>query len=158
MLISFRTLFIALSCTSFVACTSINDAPLIAPEQPTKSSASTTPEQQDPPAQVAPITKESSSMKQRPVTPRIIEVKADNWNFSPNAITVKKGENVVLRFTGVSGAHSIVAPTLGIKQNVLPGDTIEVALTTETIGTHKFWCGIPCGEGHRDMIGTITIQ
>jgi cytochrome c oxidase subunit 2 len=89
---------------------------------------------------------------------RVIEIAVDNWSFTPNAINVKKGENVVLRLKGVAGIHAFASKDLGINIAINPDETKDVPLPTDAAGTFNFRCMIPCGEGHRDMTGVIVIS
>lgn len=88
---------------------------------------------------------------------RIIEMSVDDWTFSPSTITVQKGENVVIRLHGVEGKHSFAIAELGLNVAVDPGTTKDVTLPTNTAGTFTFRCRVPCGPGHMDMNGTLTI-
>lgn len=89
---------------------------------------------------------------------RIVAIAADNWSFAPNAISVKKGEDVKVRLTGVAGMHGFSVPELGINTAIAAGKTVDVDLPTGTAGTFAFRCSIPCGAGHKEMTGTITIS
>ena len=94
-----------------------------------------------------------------PVTAaRTIEVAAENWSFSPSTIRVKKGEKVTVKLASAEGIHGFASPELNINQRVDAGQTINVTIPTDTPGTYEFFCSIPCGEGHKDMRGTIVIE
>jgi len=89
---------------------------------------------------------------------RTVRVDVTDWAFTPNAIAFKKGEQVVLAFTGVSGMHGVAIPDLGVQSAKFgPGDTVTLAVHTNNVGTFSFRCNVPCGSGHRDMTGTIVI-
>jgi heme/copper-type cytochrome/quinol oxidase subunit 2 len=88
----------------------------------------------------------------------IIEVKAANWFFSPAAITVQQGQNITLRIQGESGVHGFAIPEFGINQSVAQGQSIDIKIPTNTIGTFDFFCNIPCGTGHSDMQGQIIVN
>jgi heme/copper-type cytochrome/quinol oxidase subunit 2 len=89
---------------------------------------------------------------------RIIRVSSENWKFSPNVITVKKGEKVQLQVMGVSGTHGFAVPDLGINVPVAPGQTVMIDVPTDTVGAHNLFCSIPCGSGHKNMKGQIVIE
>jgi heme/copper-type cytochrome/quinol oxidase subunit 2 len=91
------------------------------------------------------------------VGPRVIEVTVEDFKFAPTSITVKKGEKVVIRMTGLSGRHGFAVPDLGINTEIPEGKTVDIDIPTDTAETFAFKCSIPCGPGHRDMTGTITI-
>lgn len=90
--------------------------------------------------------------------PRIIDVTAENWAFTPSVITVKKGEAVQLRIRGVSGVHGYTVPGLGIEETIAPHQIVTVDLPTEKPGTYSLFCSVPCGVGHTDMTGMIVIE
>jgi len=102
--------------------------------------------------------KDSASSTSSPSAKRTIEISADNWAFSPSAVTAKKGEVLEIRLTGVAGTHGFAIPELGINLTVAAGEVVTVTIPTDTEGTFSFFCSIPCGSGHRDMKGTITIS
>ncbi len=97
---------------------------------------------------------ESSSVQ---AETRIINIEASNWTFTPASITVKKGEKVQLKITNVSGVHGLLVQDLGIDLKLAEGATGTVDLPTDKTGTFSFRCNTLCGEGHKDMTGTITI-
>lgn len=88
---------------------------------------------------------------------RTITINVTNFAFAPNAVTVKKGEKITLRLVGGEGRHGFAIPELGINVPVDEGKTVDVDLPTDKTGTFSFRCSIPCGSGHRDMTGSITI-
>ncbi|MFA5799593.1 MAG: cupredoxin domain-containing protein [Candidatus Peribacteraceae bacterium] len=89
---------------------------------------------------------------------RIVEVTVENWKFTPNIVTAKKGEKLVIRLKGVSGIHGFSVPDLGINQRVEVGETIDVTIPADKAGTFDFRCSVPCGEGHEGMTGKIIIS
>ena len=89
---------------------------------------------------------------------RIIEMTATTWSFTPNTITAKKGEKIVVRLTNDQGVHSFGIKDLGINVSIQPGETKDVEIPTDTAGTFAFRCMIPCGDGHKEMTGTIVIE
>lgn len=91
-------------------------------------------------------------------SPRVIRVTAENWMFTPAAITVKKGERVQISLEGLTGLHGYSVPDLGINQVVEAGQTVTFDLPTDEPGIYNVRCSVPCGEGHRDMTGQIIIE
>ena len=89
---------------------------------------------------------------------RTVTLTASNFAFTPNVITVKKGEKVNLNLVSESGIHGIGIPGLGISQRMEVGADVSIALPTDTAGTFDFKCNVPCGSGHREMKGTIVIE
>lgn len=89
---------------------------------------------------------------------RVVRVLSDNWSFTPALITAKQGEKVTLEIVGVNGVHGFAVPGLGLNAPVAPGETTSVILSTDTVGSFDFFCSIPCGAGHRDMVGKIVVE
>lgn len=100
----------------------------------------------------------SVTTQDAPEQARVITVRVTNFSFSEDVIHMKKGERVVLAFTGVEGVHGVMIEGLGIDVAVPPGETVQVAVPTDTAGTFSFFCSIPCGPGHSAMRGTIVIE
>ncbi len=90
-------------------------------------------------------------------TARVISISVSNFAFTPGSVAVRKGEKITLRLTGESGRHGFAIPELGINVPVDEGKTVDIELPTDKTGTFSFRCSIPCGSGHRDMTGSITI-
>lgn len=121
--------------------------------------------QSTPPAPVVPPQSADSpaptiipSQPNQPTSSRVIDITTRNWEFSPANMSVKKGEKITIQLHGESGIHGFAVPDLGINQPVRPGETIAVQLPTDTPGTYRFFCSIPCGKGHIDMKGTIVVE
>jgi heme/copper-type cytochrome/quinol oxidase subunit 2 len=89
---------------------------------------------------------------------RVVSVEAKNFAFVPSAIMVKKGEKVALKVTATSGHHGIMSADLGFNVKVDEGQTVFINVPTDKTGTFAFRCSVPCGPGHKEMTGTITIQ
>ena len=106
----------------------------------------------------------SSQTSVSPSTPvsvmeaRKIDVTAESFAFAPNVIKAKKGEKVVVHLTGKTGLHGFAIPDLGVNVPIAAGQVVDVALPTDKVGTFTLLCSIPCGSGHREMKGTVTIE
>jgi cytochrome c oxidase subunit 2 len=89
---------------------------------------------------------------------RVVDVTAKNFEFQPNVIHLKKGENVAVRLHSTEGTHGFGSRDLGINVTVSEGQTVLVTIPTDKAGTFSFRCTVPCGPGHMDMTGTIVIE
>lgn len=85
---------------------------------------------------------------------RIITVDAKRWAYSPNVITVKKGEKVKLKINNVDTDHNAKFETM----KTTTDKDGYIILDTSTAGTFIFKCADFCGEGHRDMKGTVIVE
>lgn len=139
-------------------CQSIPPAPVV-PPQPDQPQ-STTPSTFAEPAEARTSQKPGSTKSvsaQSPVSSRTIDISVRNWAFSPATLAVKKGEKVTLRLHGESGVHGFAVPDLGINQTVRPGEVVSVEVPTGKAGSYRFFCSVPCGKGHIDMKGMLTV-
>jgi cytochrome c oxidase subunit 2 len=89
---------------------------------------------------------------------QVIRLTAKNFSFSPDVITVKKGEPVVLELSSKDRKHGFYLPDFGIKVEVVPGTIGRARFTPDKVGTFPFACHVFCGEGHEDMIGTVIVK
>ena len=87
-----------------------------------------------------------------------ITVTAKNWQFDPGTITVKQGDRVRLKITSVDVPHSFMLKDYGLNVKLDPGQTQIVEFVADKAGEFSFRCGVPCGEGHRDMTGKFIVQ
>ena len=89
--------------------------------------------------------------------PREIEVIAQRYKYTPNQITVKAGEQVVLVFRALDFMHGFHMPDLQLRADLQPGLLTRVALPPLQAGTLDFLCDNFCGDDHEDMHGRITV-
>jgi cytochrome c oxidase subunit II len=84
-------------------------------------------------------------------TPTTIEITAERFTFTPNEITVKKGQEVTLEIRSKDVSHGLVIQDLGVKTEVKKGQSTEVKFTPEAAGTFEGKCAHFCGKGHGSM-------
>lgn len=90
-------------------------------------------------------------------TPRVIPVRAKRFVFTPDKITLKAGEPVVLELFAEDVVMGFGAPDLGIRADMPPGQTVRVPLTPTKAGSYTFLCDVFCGSGHENMSGVIEV-
>ena len=90
--------------------------------------------------------------------PRVIQVTAKKFEFTPSEIHVRKGERVVLELTSLDRKHGFKLPELGIRADVPPGEKARVELVADKPGRYAFACDVFCGGGHEDMAGTLVVD
>ena len=88
---------------------------------------------------------------------REIHITAKKFDFTPDTITLKKGEPVVLVFTSQDRKHGFNLRAFGIRVDVNPGETARIPFTPNKTGKFTFSCDVFCGEGHEDMTGTMVV-
>ena len=91
-------------------------------------------------------------------SPRVVEIKAKKFEYSPKEIHLKKGEPVILRLETLDRKHGFKVPELGLEAVVKPGETTDVNVLPEKVGVFHFHCSVFCGSGHEDMGGVIYVE
>jgi cytochrome c oxidase subunit II len=93
-----------------------------------------------------------------PEKPRRIKVSASKFAYSPNQITLKKGEPVVLVLRSMDVTHGLTIPDLGVNTTeIKKGKDSEVTLTPEKVGHFAGQCAHFCGAGHGSMIFQVEV-
>jgi cytochrome c oxidase subunit 2 len=90
--------------------------------------------------------------------PRVIVITAKRFEFSPNLITLAKGETVKLQVKSEDVTHGLFLRPLGIDAEIVPGRVTELTVTPETAGTYRAICDHFCGAGHGGMKMTIVVE
>lgn len=85
-------------------------------------------------------------------------VTAKNWQFDPGTMTVNQGDRVRLKITSIDVAHSFMLKEYNLNAKLEPNETQTIEFIADKAGTFSFRCGVPCGEGHREMTGTLVVK
>ena len=91
-------------------------------------------------------------------SPRTIMITASKFHFTPDRITLKKGQPVKILLTSSDRVHGFMIRALGIDTDVVPGKTAEFLVTPQTAGTFKAICDHYCGIGHGFMKMTVVVE
>ncbi len=89
---------------------------------------------------------------------RSFSLTAKKWTFSPNLITVNKGDKVKLSIKSVDVTHGFSLPEFSVSGNLEPNQTINLEFTADKVGSFSFFCSVFCGEGHGGMKGKLIVQ
>ena len=89
--------------------------------------------------------------------PKVIEITAKKFEFSPSEITLKKGEPVILRLTSSDRVHGFMSKPLKIDTDIPSDTTKDVAVTPDTAGNFTVICDHYCGTGHGNMKMKVTV-
>lgn len=90
--------------------------------------------------------------------PRVVELTAKRFEFSPGEVRLKKGEAVVLRIASGDVTHGLYMKALGIDAEIQPGKTTEVAFTPQRSGRFTAICDHFCGAGHGNMHMVFVVE
>jgi cytochrome c oxidase subunit 2 len=91
------------------------------------------------------------------INPKVIEISAKKFQFTPSEITLKKGEPVILRMTSIDRVHGFMAKPFKIDTDIPPDKTTDVAITPDTAGNFTIICDHYCGTGHGNMKMKVTV-
>jgi len=91
-------------------------------------------------------------------SPRVIDITAKRFEFTPNQLTLKKGEPLILRVTSMDVTHGFFNRPLKIDGLVEPGKPLQVAINPQTAGTYTVICDHFCGSGHGNMKMSIVVE
>ena len=89
--------------------------------------------------------------------PKVIEITAKKFEFSPSEITLKKGEPVILRLTSSDRVHGFMSKPLKIDTDIPADKTADVPVTPDSAGNFTVICDHYCGTGHGNMKMKVTV-
>ena len=87
-----------------------------------------------------------------------VQVTAKRYEFSPDPITVKKGEHVKLVISAIDHDHGFKLDAFKINQKLKKGKATTIEFTADQAGTFPFKCSHVCGLGHEKMKGTLVVE
>jgi cytochrome c oxidase subunit 2 len=85
---------------------------------------------------------------------QVVELDTRGFRFTPQEVTVARGQPVRFVVTAVESPHAFSIPDLEFEQVVLPGEPGIVELTFEAAGAVAFRCRFHHRQG---MVGTIRV-
>jgi len=88
----------------------------------------------------------------------VIDITAKRFAFSPDKITLKKGQTVKLRLHSEDVTHGFFLRPLKLDEEIPAGATTEVTITPQQAGTFTTICDHFCGANHGNMNMTIRVE
>lgn len=83
---------------------------------------------------------------------------ADHGGWTPERITVQRGERIKLRISSADVVHGFSIPKLDVHVDwIEPGKVAEVEFTADQPGRYAFQCTVWCQLGHWRMRGVIEV-
>ena len=90
--------------------------------------------------------------------PRVVEITAKRFEFTPSQLTLKAGEPVTLRVTALDRDHGLYQKDLKIDLDLSPEHASELTITPEKAGRYVAICDRFCGSGHGNMKLVINVE
>ena len=96
----------------------------------------------------------------------VVKVIAQQWHWqfqypdyliSTKDLYLPVGEQVDLQMTSLDVTHSFFVPEFRLKQDILPGRTVDLRVTPTVIGHYKLSCAQLCGAHHADMVADVVV-
>jgi cytochrome c oxidase subunit 2 len=95
---------------------------------------------------------------QAAAAPRVIELSAKRFEFTPSQLTLVRGEPVTLRVSAADRDHGLYQKELHIALDLTTAKVAEVTITPEKAGRYVAICDHFCGSGHGNMKLVITVE
>ena len=90
--------------------------------------------------------------------PRVVTISAKRFEFTPNQITLKRGEPVTLRVSAEDRDHGFYQKDLKVDLDLTPDHPSVVTITPEKSGRFVAICDHFCGSGHGNMKMVINVE
>ena len=97
-------------------------------------------------------------LKAQESQPQVVVISAKRFEFTPNQITLKRGEPVTLRVSAQDRDHGFYQKDLEIELDLTPDHPSEVTITPEKAGRFVVICDHFCGSGHGNMKMVINVE
>jgi cytochrome c oxidase subunit II len=88
----------------------------------------------------------------------VVETTAKRFAFTPDKVTLKKGQTVKLRLHSEDVTHGFFLRPLKLDEEIPAGQTVDVTVTPQTAGTFTTICDHFCGANHGNMNMTIVVE
>jgi len=92
------------------------------------------------------------------LSPRVVEITAKRFEFTPNQITLKKGETVKLVLHSEDVTHGFFMRALKLDEEIEAGKTRELLVTPQVTGSFTTICHHFCGVNHGNMKMTVVVE
>ncbi len=89
---------------------------------------------------------------------QVVKITASKFRFTPDHITLVKGQPVTLQLTSTDRTHGFMIRALKLDTDIKPGKVTEMTVTPATAGTFKAICDHYCGLGHGGMKMTVVVE
>ena len=91
-------------------------------------------------------------------TERVIHITARRFSYTPAHIVLRKGVPVILELSSSDRLHGFNIPALGLRADIVPGQTVRIRVMPDKVGRFPFHCDNYCGTGHENMSGVIVVS
>jgi plastocyanin len=89
---------------------------------------------------------------------REIEVRGDQFAFTPSQIDVQKDDLVKITFTAVDMPHSFTLDGYRIAKRAGAGQSVVFEFRADRAGEHAFYCNLAQDDRCRQMKGKLVVR
>jgi cytochrome c oxidase subunit 2 len=89
---------------------------------------------------------------------QVVKITAGKFHFTPDHLTLVKGQPVRLQLTSTDATHGFMIRALKIDTDIKPDKVTEMTVTPASAGTFKAICDHYCGLGHGGMKMTVVVE
>ncbi|WP_049996864.1 cytochrome c oxidase subunit II [Halococcus sediminicola] len=116
------------------------------------------------------VTHPNRSGATAPETQKAIQIEIDayqwGWEFiypkagvnSSSELVIPANKPVYLHITSRDVIHAVHVPTLGLKQDAIPGQYNTIKTNATKPGSYQLYCAEFCGSGHSKMLANMTVM
>ena len=94
--------------------------------------------------------------------PKVFEIVAKRFSFEPATVEVIEGDTVRLLVRSADGPHGVEIKAFKVKKAVpraKEGDSpVTIEFVAAAAGEYPILCSEYCGNGHKDMKGTLIVR
>ena len=94
--------------------------------------------------------------------PKVFEIVAKRFSFEPDTVEVIEGDTVRLLVRSADGPHGVEIKAFKVKKAVpraKEGDSpVTIEFVAAAAGEYPILCSEYCGNGHKDMTGTLIVR
>jgi heme/copper-type cytochrome/quinol oxidase subunit 2 len=87
-----------------------------------------------------------------------IRLYAENWKWIPNKIHVKQGTLLKIEVRNSDAPHRFDLKEYDLKVPLPEDETIHFEFVADKVGTFRWKCGRPCGNGCPKMRGELIVE
>jgi cytochrome c oxidase subunit II len=80
-----------------------------------------------------------------------------DYGFGSSDLYLPVGKQVDLQMTSNDVTHSFFVPEFRLKQDILPGRTVDLRINPTVIGHYKVSCAQLCGSNHAYMVANVVV-
>lgn len=89
---------------------------------------------------------------------REFTVGAKQFSYSPERISVNKGDRVILRLQPKDVSHGLYVDGYDVETQAAPKKEGVVEFVADDPGTYRFRCSVTCGVMHPFMVGEVAVE